>query len=93
MISAVHQLCVHSCASLNIFSEGETVSGLFKKLQSANAPIEYMVRQSSSRKSRSSWHQALRLSQPTDLVKKTTPDTFFSLGSCAHIYLELTIAT
>jgi hypothetical protein len=52
------------------FLEGEIFGGLFKKLQSANAPIQYMVRQSTSRKSRSSWHRALRLSQPTDSVKK-----------------------
>jgi hypothetical protein len=60
------------------FLEGEIISGLFKKLQSANVPIQYMVRQSTSRKSRSLWHQALRLSQPTDSIKKRLPTPFLS---------------
>lgn len=58
------------------FLEGEIISGLFKKLQSANAPVQYMVCQSTSLKSRSSRHRALRLSQPTDSVKKRLPTPF-----------------
>ena len=52
------------------FLEDEIASGFSK---SCNWPTHRFT----SRKSRSSWHQALRLSQPADLVKKTSPDPFF----------------
>src|ERR1044071_236396 len=72
MISAVHLLCVGSCASLYLSKAGS--SGGFSKAAIGQRAGSIQDSQSTSRKPRSSWYRALRLSQPTDLVKKTTAD-------------------
>src|SRR5215467_8270438 len=67
------QSSVLMCFAKNLL-EGKISAGSSKKRQSTDTAVRYVVPQSTSYKTRMSWHHPMRLSQVRGCSQEKTPD-------------------